>query len=33
MEDDIFEFLNEIETQLGKGITCCKCKVFYRPIF
>ena len=27
MEDNIFEFLNEIETQLGKGITCCKCKV------
>ena len=27
MEDNIFEFLNEIETQLGKGIICCKCKV------
>ena len=27
MEDNIFEFLNEIEAQLGKGIICCKCKV------
>ena len=26
MEDNIIEFLDEIETQLGKGIVCCKCK-------
>ena len=26
MEDNILEFLDEIEQQLGKGIICCKCK-------
>jgi len=26
MEDNIMEFLNEIESQMSKGIICCKCK-------
>lgn len=26
LEDNILEFLDEIENQLGKGIICCKCK-------
>lgn len=26
IEDNILEFLDEIETQLGKGIICCKCQ-------
>ena len=26
LEDNILEFLNEIETQMGKGIICCKCE-------
>ena len=25
IEDNIMEFLDEIETQLSKGIICCKC--------
>lgn len=26
IEDDILEFLDEVEKQLGKGIICCKCQ-------
>lgn len=26
IEDNILELLEEVETQLGKGIICCKCK-------
>lgn len=26
MEDNILEFLDEIEQQLSKGVICCKCK-------
>lgn len=26
LEDNILEFLDEIQTQMEKGIICCKCK-------
>lgn len=26
IEDNILEFLDEIQNQLSKGIVCCKCK-------